>query len=94
MGQIEGEIVIARPADVVFDYAADQRNEPDYNPRMVRSEKATGDSDEHEAAAGCVRAKGPSHPGTARRTWYRPDSPGEGDQRRVNQGRCALTGNR
>jgi hypothetical protein len=41
MGRIEGEIVIARPVDVVFDYAADQRNEPDYNPRMVRSEKIT-----------------------------------------------------
>ena len=42
MARIEGEIVIARPVDEVFDYAADQRNEPDYNPRMVRSEKLTG----------------------------------------------------
>lgn len=41
MAGIEGEIVIARPVDAVFDYAADQRNEPDYNPRMVCSEKIT-----------------------------------------------------
>jgi hypothetical protein len=39
---IEGEIVIARPAETVFDFAADQRNEPLYNPRMVRAEKVTG----------------------------------------------------
>jgi hypothetical protein len=41
MAGIEGVIVIARPVGVVFDYAADQRDEPDYNPRMVRSEKLT-----------------------------------------------------
>ena len=39
---IEGEIIIARPAETVFDFAADQRNEPRYNPRMVRAEKVTG----------------------------------------------------
>ena len=39
---IEGEIIIARPAEAVFDFAADQRNEPRYNPRMVRAEKVTG----------------------------------------------------
>jgi hypothetical protein len=39
---IEGEITIARPAEAVFDFAADQRNEPRYNPRMVRAEKVTG----------------------------------------------------
>ena len=41
MAGIEGEIVIGRPVDVVFDYAADQSNEPQYNPRMVRAEKIT-----------------------------------------------------
>lgn len=41
MARIEGEIVIARPVDEVFGYAADQRNEPEYNPRMARSEKVT-----------------------------------------------------
>jgi hypothetical protein len=41
MGRIEGEIVIARPVDVVFDYVADQSNEPQYNPQMVRAEKIT-----------------------------------------------------
>ena len=39
---IEGEITIARPAEAVFDFAADQRNEPRYNPRMARAEKVTG----------------------------------------------------
>jgi uncharacterized protein YndB with AHSA1/START domain len=38
---IEGEITIARPVDVVFDYVADQTNEPRYNPAMVRAEKQT-----------------------------------------------------
>ena len=28
MAKIEGEIVIGRPVDVVFDMVADQRNEP------------------------------------------------------------------
>jgi hypothetical protein len=41
MVQIEGEIVIGQPVDVVFDYVADQSNEPQYNPRMVRAEKIT-----------------------------------------------------
>ena len=41
MAFIEGEIVIARPAETVFDFAADQRNEPRYNPQMVRAEKLT-----------------------------------------------------
>jgi hypothetical protein len=33
-------IVIDAPADVVFDFVADQRNEPAYT-HMVRSAKAT-----------------------------------------------------
>jgi hypothetical protein len=41
MAKIEGEIVIARPVDVVFDYVADQSHEPRYNPQMVRAEKIT-----------------------------------------------------
>ena len=41
MGRIEGEIVIGRPVEVVFDYVADQSNEPQYNPQMVRAEKIT-----------------------------------------------------
>ena len=41
MASIEGEIVIGPPADVVFGYVADQSNEPQYNPRMVRAEKIT-----------------------------------------------------
>jgi hypothetical protein len=41
MARIEGAIVIDRPVDVVFDYVADQGNEPAYNPQMVRAEKIT-----------------------------------------------------
>lgn len=41
MARIEGEITIARPIEVVFDYVADQSNEPQYNPNMVRAEKVT-----------------------------------------------------
>jgi uncharacterized protein YndB with AHSA1/START domain len=41
MAEIKGEITIGRPVKVVFDYVADQTNEPRYNPNMVRAEKAT-----------------------------------------------------
>ncbi len=41
MTRIAGEIVIARPVDEVFDYVADQSNEPEYNPQMVLAEKVT-----------------------------------------------------
>jgi uncharacterized protein YndB with AHSA1/START domain len=39
MARIEGEIVINRPVEAVFDFVADERNEPRYNPRMLRAEK-------------------------------------------------------
>ncbi len=38
MARVDGEIVILRPVEEVFDFVADERNEPRYNPRMVRSE--------------------------------------------------------
>ena len=38
MAQIEGEIVIERPVEEVFDFVADERNEPRFNPRMVHAE--------------------------------------------------------
>lgn len=38
---IEGEIVIRRPIEEVFDLVADERNEPLYNPNMLRAEKTT-----------------------------------------------------
>ena len=41
MAKIEGQIMIGRPVEVVFDYVADQTNEPQYNPKMVRAEKET-----------------------------------------------------
>jgi uncharacterized protein YndB with AHSA1/START domain len=39
MVQIRGEIVINRPVDEVFDFVADERNEPRYNPRMLTVEQ-------------------------------------------------------
>lgn len=41
MARIAGDIVIDRSVEVVFDYVADQGNEPQYNPQMVRAEKMT-----------------------------------------------------
>jgi uncharacterized protein YndB with AHSA1/START domain len=38
---IAGEVVINRPIDVVFDFVADERNEPQYNPRLRRVEQTT-----------------------------------------------------
>ena len=42
MAKIDGEILIDRPVEDVFDFVAGQRNEPQYNPRMVRTAKITG----------------------------------------------------
>ncbi len=39
MAHINGEITINRPVQEVFDFVADERNEPRYNPRMLRAEK-------------------------------------------------------
>jgi uncharacterized protein YndB with AHSA1/START domain len=41
MLQISGEIVIARPVEEVFALLADARNEPLYNPRILKAEKAS-----------------------------------------------------
>jgi carboxymethylenebutenolidase len=38
MARVKGEIVIARPVEEVFDFVADERNEPRFNPHMVRAE--------------------------------------------------------
>ena len=39
MGGISGELVINRPVEEVFDFIADERNEPRYNPRMLCADK-------------------------------------------------------
>ena len=41
MARINGEIIIAVPIEHVFDMVADERNEPRYNPRIVRAEKTS-----------------------------------------------------
>jgi hypothetical protein len=37
MSRVDGDIVIDRPLEAVFDYVADQSNQPQYNPQMVRA---------------------------------------------------------
>jgi len=39
--RVEGDIVIQRPIEEVFDFVADERNEPRYNPQMTRAEKVS-----------------------------------------------------
>lgn len=39
MAHVEGQIIIHRPVDEVFDFVADERNEPRYNPQMRRAEQ-------------------------------------------------------
>jgi Polyketide cyclase / dehydrase and lipid transport len=39
MIHIDGEIVITRPVEVVFDFVADERNELRYNPQMLSAEQ-------------------------------------------------------
>ena len=41
VARIQGEVLIRRPVEEVFDFVADERNEPTYNPNMLVSEKVT-----------------------------------------------------
>jgi uncharacterized membrane protein len=41
MVRVEDEIVIDRPTEEVFDFVADERNEPRYNPKMRRVEQVS-----------------------------------------------------
>jgi uncharacterized membrane protein len=41
MIRVEGDITIERPVEQVFDFVADESNEPKYNPRMTRADKIT-----------------------------------------------------
>ncbi len=41
MAKIEGEILIGRPVEEVFDFVADSRNEPSFNPAMAGVELLT-----------------------------------------------------
>jgi hypothetical protein len=38
VAHIEGEILFGRPVEEVFDFVADERNEPRFNSRMARAE--------------------------------------------------------
>ena len=37
--RVEGDMIINRPIEEVFDFCADERNEPRYNPRMTHVEQ-------------------------------------------------------
>lgn len=41
MARVAGEIVIDRALEEVFDFVADERNEPRYNPQMLSVEKVS-----------------------------------------------------
>ncbi len=41
MTRIKGSILIGRPIEEVFDFVADERNEPSYNPKIGSVEKVT-----------------------------------------------------
>jgi deazaflavin-dependent oxidoreductase (nitroreductase family) len=41
MAHIEGDVLIHRPVEEVFDFVADERTEPTYNRNMLRSDKVT-----------------------------------------------------
>jgi len=41
MAEVKGEIVIERPVEEVFDFVANQENEPRYNPQMRVARKAS-----------------------------------------------------
>lgn len=41
MAHIEGEVLIQRAVEEVFDFVADETTEPTYNRNMIRSEKIT-----------------------------------------------------
>ena len=41
MPHIEGEVLIHRPVEEVFDFVADERTEPTYNRNMLGAEKIT-----------------------------------------------------
>lgn len=63
MANIAGTIFIDRPPGEVFDFVADERHEPEYNPQMVRVEKLTS---------------GPVGEGTTYRAWMRSGMRTEG----------------
>jgi uncharacterized protein YndB with AHSA1/START domain len=41
MVEVQGEVVIDRPPEDVFDFVADEENEPRYNPQMRLAKKVT-----------------------------------------------------
>lgn len=72
MKKIHGQIEISRPVEEVFDFVADETNEPRYNDDMVRCEKVTsgpiGEGTRYEAEMKSMGAA----PMTVEVTGYQP----------------------
>jgi hypothetical protein len=64
MAKIEGEIPIDRPAEEVFEFVADSRNEPQYNPAMAEVELLT------RCPSGGGHGSAHAWAGRARRCWW------------------------
>ena len=43
MARIHGDILIGRPPEAVFDFVADERNEPRFNPKMATASLESGE---------------------------------------------------
>lgn len=68
---VTGELIIEVPVGTVFDVAADERNEPRYNVRMVEVEKLTpGPIGTGTRFAAVVRSRGRSIPMTIEYTAF------------------------
>ena len=65
MAKIEGQILIGRPVEEVFDFVADSRNEPQYNPGD--DERRVAHCPAYRAGDTVPRAHGA---GRARRCWW------------------------
>ena len=61
MVRIEGDSGTGRPVEMVFDFVADQQNEPAYDPRMQHTSKIidgpTGKGTPFVSAAGSLRRR-------------------------------------
>jgi len=59
MVRIDGEVVIDRPVEVVFDFVADGRNEPAYNPALSGVDNSAGAGRGGHPVSGRVEGAGP-----------------------------------
>ena len=76
MVTIEGSTTIARPVEDVFDFVADERNEPRYNPQMTHVDEAHARPDRsRDPVVSHRRLPGPSDAVGGRGDRLRPTPP-------------------